>query len=136
MAHSLLAFHHFGLAVKQAPLATAFLTALGYRIGETVFDPIQNVHLAMCFHENQPAVEVIWPADNSGPIDRLVQRHSSGIVYHVCYETSDLTAALAQWKEAGIRAVCISPPSPAPLFGGRKVSFYNVVGMGLVEIVE
>jgi len=26
--------------------------------------------------------------------------------------------------------------SPAPLFGGRPVSFYNVVGMGLVEILE
>ena len=136
MASPLLVFHHFGLAVKQPGTATTLLSTLGYRIGETVFDPIQNVHLALCFHDHQPAVEVIWPATDGGPIDSLVQRHSAGIVYHLCYETSDLTAALVQLKDAGLRAICISPPSPAPLFGGRKVSFYNIVGMGLVEILE
>jgi hypothetical protein len=30
----------------------------------------------------------------------------------------------------------LSPATPAPLFGGRPVSFYNVVGMGLIEILE
>jgi hypothetical protein len=28
------------------------------------------------------------------------------------------------------------PGHAAPLFGGRPVSFYNVVGLGLVEILE
>jgi len=136
MDNPFLNFHHFGLAVKQARIGTTLLTALGYRIGEIVLDPIQNVYLAMGTHENQPAVEVIWPANNGGPVDSLVQRHSSGIVYHICYETTDLEAALARLQEAGLRVICISPPYPAPLFGGRKVSFYNVVGMGLVEILE
>jgi hypothetical protein len=35
-----------------------------------------------------------------------------------------------------LRPLCISPVTPAPLFGGRPVSFYNVVGLGLVEILE
>jgi hypothetical protein len=32
--------------------------------------------------------------------------------------------------------MCISEPKPAPLFGGRPVSFYNVAGIGLIEILE
>jgi methylmalonyl-CoA/ethylmalonyl-CoA epimerase len=60
----------------------------------------------------------------------------TGIIYHVCYETDNLAAALAQFDEAKLHAVCISPPTPAPLFGGRPVSFYNVVGIGLIEILQ
>jgi hypothetical protein len=32
--------------------------------------------------------------------------------------------------------LCISPVTPALMFGGRPVSFYNIVGLGLVEIWE
>jgi hypothetical protein len=81
-------------------------------------------------------VEIIWPGDTTGPVDKLLQRHTAGIVYHLCYETEDLTAALAGLETAGLRALCVSPATPAPLFGGRPISFYNVVGMGLVEILE
>jgi hypothetical protein len=69
-------------------------------------------------------------------VSSLTERHTSGIIYHVCYETDDLTAALAALENAGLRAFCVSPPMPAPLFGGRPVSFYNVTGMGLIEILE
>jgi len=136
MDHPFLEFHHLGLAVKHSRRATALLAALGYQIGDAVFDPTQNVHLALCTHECQPAVEVIWPSGDPGPIDVLTERHSSGVIYHICYQTNDLTAALAKLQEAGLRVICLSPPSPAPLFNGKRVSFYNVAGMGLVEILE
>jgi len=87
-------------------------------------------------HESHPAVEIIWPGNEGGPIDKLVQRNSAGIIYHVCYETENLDAILATFSEANLRVVCISPPTPAPLFGGRPVSFYNVVGIGLIEILQ
>ncbi len=131
-----LTFHHLGLAVKQPREAENFLSTLGYQMGAAVFDPVQNVHLALCTHATQPAVEIIWPGDSQGPIDRLTQRHPAGIVYHVCYQTMDLAATLAHLEAAGLRVLCISSPSPAVLFGGRKVSFYNVAGMGLIEILE
>lgn len=136
MTNSHLKFHHLGVAVRQPAEAENFLSLLGYRLGEAVFDPGQNVHLKMCVHEAEPAVEIIWPSKTKGPIHKLTDRHAAGIIYHACYETNNLAAALAQFAEAGLRAVCISPPTPAPLFGGRKVSFYNIIGMGLVEILE
>jgi methylmalonyl-CoA/ethylmalonyl-CoA epimerase len=131
-----LVFHHFGLAVRRPDEAKAFLSLLGYRIGEPVFDSAQNVHLLMGTHATEPAVEIIWPGDSHGPVTGLIDRHTSGIIYHVCYETDDLTAALAGCESAGLRPRCVSPPKPAPLFGGRPVSFYNVIGLGLVEILE
>ena len=90
----------------------------------------------MCSHATEPAVEIIWPGDTSGPIDKLVRQNPSGIIYHVCYFTDDLAAALLALEKAGLRAICISPPKSAPLFEGRNVSFYNVVGIGLIEILE
>jgi methylmalonyl-CoA/ethylmalonyl-CoA epimerase len=102
----------------------------------SVFDPHQNVNLAMCVHTDQPAIEIIWPGDTPGPIHDLAARHASGIVYHVCYETENLASTLDWLKSAGIKAICISPPKPAPLFNGRPVSFYNIRGMGLIEILE
>jgi methylmalonyl-CoA/ethylmalonyl-CoA epimerase len=92
--------------------------------------------LQFCTHTAHPAVEIIWPGDTTGPVDKLVQRHTSGIIYHLCYETDDLRAALAGLEADALRPICISAPTPAPLFGGRPVSFYNVVGMGLIEILE
>lgn len=136
MTSSHLKFHHFGLAVRRPDEARKFIGALGYRSGESVLDPAQNVHLQLCTHPSHPAVEIIWPGPAAGPVAKLTEKHAAGIVYHVCYETDDLAAALAVLEAAGLFAICISPPKPAPLFGGRRVSFYNVTGMGLIEILE
>jgi len=136
MNSSHLEFHHFGLAVRRPDEGRKYLTTLGYEIGAAVFDPGQNVHLQLCTHPGHPPVELVWPGSASGPVDKLAQRHVSGIIYHLCYQTSNLAAALAGFEQAGLNVICISPPQPAPLFGGRPVSFYNVVGMGLIEILE
>jgi methylmalonyl-CoA/ethylmalonyl-CoA epimerase len=132
-----LSFHHLGLAVRRPRDATQFLGGLGYRIGAAVFDPAQNVNLIMCSHPAaMPDVEIIYPAAGKSPVEALVAARPEGIVYHVCYATAHLSATLAALAEAGLRAVCKSPPTPAILFGGRCVSFYDIVGIGLCEIVE
>jgi methylmalonyl-CoA/ethylmalonyl-CoA epimerase len=50
--------------------------------------------------------------------------------------TADLSATLGAMEEGGVRVVCMVPPTPAVLFGGCRVSFYNIVGIGLCEIIE
>jgi hypothetical protein len=136
MPDSHLIFHHLGLAVRRPDEARAFVKAMGYQIGESVFDPGQNVQVEMCRHETEPDVEIIWPGGSKGPILGVTECHPAGIVYHVCYMTDDLGSALAGLEKAGLHVICISPPKPAPLFGGRPVSFYNVIGIGLMEILE
>jgi len=131
-----LRFHHLGLAVRRPGDASRFLGALGYEIPEPVFDPEQNVNLIMCRHDAMPDVEIIYPAAGKSPVDTLVNQRPEGIVYHVCYVTEDLSAALKAIEESGVRTLCVAPPTPAVLFGGCPVSFYNIVGMGLCEIIE
>src|SRR5665213_2617527 len=80
-----LQFHHLGLAVRRPDDARSLLTGLGYRMGEPIFDPEQNVNLIMCLHNAMPNIEVIYPGQGKGPVDGLVARHMNGIVYHLCY---------------------------------------------------
>ena len=131
-----LEFHHLGLAVRQTQDGVTFLKALGYTIGGLVVDPEQNAQLIMCTHETMPAVEIIAPTGSPGPVDRQVARHSNGVVYHVCYTTRDLALSLQRMTNAGLRPLCVSPPKPAMLFNGLRVSFYNILGVGLIEIIE
>jgi len=132
-----LRFHHLGLAVRRPRDAARFLAGLGYEFAEPVFDPEQNVNLIMCRHDGaMPNVEIIYPAEGKSPVDALVGLRPDGIVYHVCYVTDDLSATLAWMEQNGVRAVCAVPPTRAVLFGGCPVAFYNIVGMGLCEIIE
>jgi methylmalonyl-CoA/ethylmalonyl-CoA epimerase len=131
-----LKFHHFGLAVRRPDEARTFLTTLGYRLEAPVLETAQKVHLQLAFHATHPTVETIWPGETEGPVGKLIQRNPPGIIYHVCYETEDLPAALARLEAAGLQPLCISQPTVTQLFQGRKVSFYNVLGLGLVEMLE
>lgn len=132
-----LSFHHLGLAVRRPDDAARFLTGLGYELGKAIFDPEQNVNLIMGRHPGiMPDVEIVYPAAATSPLDGFISRRPDGIVYHVCYVTADLSATVAEMERAGVRAVCVAPPTPAVLFGGRRVSFYNIVGIGLCEIIE
>jgi len=131
-----LTFHHLGLAVRKPEQALAFVRGMGYSIQPSIFDPLQNVNLILCTHIEAPAIEIIYRGEGDGPIDPLLARHANGIIYHCCYVSRNVERTLNALTEAGLRAVCISPSKPAILFGGTKVSFYQIAGMGLIEIIE
>jgi hypothetical protein len=131
-----LIFQHLGLAVKKPESAIVFVQGLGYHVGSPIFDCHQNVNLILCSHNTEPDIEIIYPGDGEGPIDNLVARHANGIIYHSCYVTKDIDKTLGALSNAGLRPVCVSSPKAAALFGGKKVSFYQVIGVGLIEILE
>ncbi|MEX3999165.1 VOC family protein [Paraburkholderia sp. EG285A] len=134
MNDALLTFHHHGLAVKSPDEALRFLDALGYQRGAALYDPLQRVNLALCEHASMPAVELVWPGAEASPIDRIL-RHGPSI-YHTCYATHDASAWLDAMASRGIEMLTVSPPTPAILFGGQKVSFHMVSGVGLVELLH
>ncbi len=132
-----LSFHHMGLGVKDPAAATSFLSALGYAVEPLIHDPLQNVRLTMAYHPVMPSVEIICPGTGAGPLDRLLEVHPDGIVYHLCFVTADLDASLdLMEQEREFRVHCISDPKPAVLFDMRKVSFYMLSGFGVIEIIE
>ena len=128
-------FHHLGLAVAHPDKAVRFLTGLGYTLSPPTYDPLQKVNLIMAHRPGQPAIEVISPAGEPGPLDGLLKQRTE-LIYHVGYRTRDLPASLEAIKKDGHRILCVSPPKEAVLFGSRPVSFYYVDGFGLIEIIE
>jgi methylmalonyl-CoA/ethylmalonyl-CoA epimerase len=130
-----LKFHHMGLAVRQDEDALVMLKAMGYEAGEKIFDPLQNVYVRLCTSPRHPTLEIIQPGEGKSPVDALISKYNE-IIYHVCYETDDLDKTLADIEAAGLRCLPVAERKPAMLFGGRHVSFYRVVGYGIIELLE
>ncbi len=82
-----------------------------------------------------PTIELIWPGQEKSPVDSILQRMGNAI-YHLCYTTPDCDQTLAAFSAEGLRVLPIGDPAPAVLFGGKTVSFYNVAGFGLIELLE
>ena len=83
-----------------------------------------------------PDVEIIYPDPaGKGPIDGLLSKRPEGIVYHLCYTSSNVDSSLKRIKNAGLRPFEVVPPKPAVLFDGKPVSFYMIAGVGLIEII-
>lgn len=131
----LLTFHHNGLAVPEPSQASLFLAAQGYQRGRTLFDPAQQVNLAMWHHAMEPDFELIWPGDGPSPVDKMLKQQGAQ-VYHCCFETACHEAALEQLERSGLFVVTVSEATPAPLFDGRDVSFHFIDGFGLIELLS
>ena len=131
----MVSFAHLGLATTHPDKAKAWLESLGYKPGPPVFDPEQNVTLILCTGGQGPDIEIVYSDDEDSPISVLIKRRGEG-VYHLAYETDDLSRALSVIGKNNQRLIPVSPQKPAILFGNRKVSFYHVVGFGLVEFIE
>lgn len=136
IAVSGLRFHHFGLAAADPQRAVALLEGLGYRCGDAVFDPLQNVVLRWCEMDEAPPVEVVSPSDKKGPLASVLAEQPTSF-YHLCYEAqSRQVDPVEQLRSIGARFVTVVPPTPAILFDGRLVSFHLVQGFGLVELLQ
>lgn len=130
-----LRFHHLGLAVKEPASAVKFLSGIGYRIGRVIRDELQNVNAMLCTRRSMPAVEIVYPTEKPGPLAPILKSNAS-LIYHICYECKNRERTLRLLEADNILVLFVSPPQPAVLFGGRKVSFYVLAGFGMIEILE
>jgi methylmalonyl-CoA/ethylmalonyl-CoA epimerase len=122
-------FHHIGVACSDIDKAAKHFR-LAYDVTSdtgTVYDPLQKAHVRL-FNEGQPgAIELV-----AGPAVATILTHRTSY-YHVCYTTPDLPLTIERARQVG--AMCISGPTPAILFGGRRVAFV-FTPLGLVEFLE
>ncbi len=79
-------------------------------------------------------VELLEPAAADSPIARFLQKRGPGI-HHVCLAVSDLDAALARCRTAGIRLIDETPRRGAE---GKRITFLHPASTGgvLVELTE
>src|ERR1700682_6242867 len=131
-----LKFNHIGLAVRHDKDALIMMESLGYSIGDPISDPLQHVYVRLCTAPERPSVEFVQPGDEGkSPVDSIISKYNE-LMYHTCYETPDLTKTLEYIEQAGLRCMAQSDRKPAVLFGGRHVSFYKIVGWGMIELLE
>jgi methylmalonyl-CoA/ethylmalonyl-CoA epimerase len=124
------AFHHLGVATRDASaLAELFGGLLGAPVAhEEHFDGLDVVFLAV----GDGYLELLEPHEG-GAVERFLDDRGPGI-HHVALWTSDLEAALARARAAGVDLV---DEEPRPGAWGHDVAFLHPSSTGgvLVEFV-
>lgn len=136
-APAILTFHHLGLLTDQPVVAARRLQPAGYVPAKAVFDPLQEATVQLCHGPNGAGtVELITPASTNSSLGKLLRRRGD-YMYHVCFEVPSLEEGLAALELDGEdRLTVVAPPREAVLFDNRRVAFYTVSGLGLVELLE
>lgn len=128
---------HVGVAVPSlGPAAESLARLFGYKLVSGPFDdPIQKVSVEFLAQsaEDTAEIELIAPAAEDSPIRSMLAKDGGG-AYHLCFETSDIEAALAHAKAIG--CIIVSPPVPAVAFQGRRIAWIYTRSRQLFELVE
>ncbi len=128
--------HHIGIASENLERSIRNHEALFnmHPVTDIVEDPVQKVSVVMLSDTKGKGVpiELISPLDDESPVSNIVKK---GIrLYHLCFTVENIESALKKAREAG--ALVISGPSPAKLYGGRKIAFIYTPDGYLVEFLE
>jgi methylmalonyl-CoA/ethylmalonyl-CoA epimerase len=128
---------HVGVAVPALGAATEMLeTLFGYKVVSGPFDdPIQKVTVNFLAKtvDDVTEIELIAPLTEDSPIRSMLKKDGGG-AYHLCFETSDIEAALTHAKDNG--CIVISGPVPAVAFDGRRIAWIYTRSRQLFELVE
>lgn len=131
-----LKINHVGFAVKSIEEYLKSFVLPGLKAGDVmkpVFDPVQNVNIALIQCEGGTAIELVEPAGPGGPTARFAESRTGGI-YHVCYETDDLDGTAERLRSAG--CVVVSGPVPAVVFNNSPIMFLMNRHGDLIELLE
>ena len=128
---------HVGVAVPAlGPAAESLAKLFGYKLVSGPFDdPIQKVSVEFLSQSaNDTAeIELIAPGAEDSPIRSMLGKDGGG-AYHLCFETSDIEAAVVHAKAVG--CIIVSPPVPAVAFQGRRIAWIYTRSRQLFELVE
>lgn len=126
--------HHIGIASSDIDKAIQRHRILfGFKpVTDIVKDPIHKVSVVLLSApEGGVFIELVAPLTEDSPVHNLLKR---GIhLYHVCYLVKDLEKTL---EEAKRNSIIISKPTPAKLYGGRRVAFVYTSDGYVVEFLE
>ncbi len=98
-------------------------------------DPIQRVAVSFLTQADDDVaeVELIAPLSADSPVQAMLKKNGGG-AYHLCFETSDMEAALEHARSLG--CIVVSAPAPAVAFAGRRIAWIYTASRQLFELVE
>ncbi|MCL2010545.1 MAG: VOC family protein [Synergistaceae bacterium] len=126
--------NHVGYAVQDIEAAAASFLSLGHYIcGTETEDRKQGVKILFISDPSGAKIELIAPLDENSPVSGWLRKNGNSL-YHVCYESNDLAADIAELRKKGF--ITVDSPSPAPAMEGRRVVFLYGKHTGLIELAE
>jgi len=127
------ALDHLGIAVKSVAAAKAFYEGLGLEISPEEVVAGEQVRVVM-IPVGESRLELLEPTSESSVIARFLAKRGEGL-HHVCLRVPDLSAAVAQLKQRGVRLVSEDVKTGA---GGHRYIFIHPASTGgvLLELVE
>ena len=125
--------HHIGIASNNIQEAIKRHKALfGLRqVTSVVEDPVHKVSAVLLSDPRGVFIELIAPLTDDSPVSNILKKGIS--LYHVCYLVENLDETL---KKIRRKAVVISKPAPAKLYGGRRIAFVYTLDNYVVEFLE
>ncbi|MFQ5830243.1 MAG: methylmalonyl-CoA epimerase [Candidatus Methylomirabilia bacterium] len=123
--------HHVGIVVEKLETAYRFYRdTLGLSLTREALLPDQGVRAALLAVEGAE-VELLEPVKPGTGVARFLERRGAGL-HHVCFESADVGAALAELKSRGVALV---DQAPRPGLAGQ-IAFLHPSACGgvLVEL--
>ena len=125
---------HIAVAVREAdPVVTLLVAALGAKRGaEEILDG--GALRLVLVHLGPVTLELLEPRSPEHTVAKFLETRGPGL-HHVSFEVTDLEAALARCKAAGVRLVDASPRAGAH---GTQVAFLHPKSLfgALVELCQ
>lgn len=128
------ALHHVAIVVPSLEAALPFYTdTLGLRAGEPHDLPGQAVR-AVFVEGGGTRLELIEPTEPSSGVGRFLAERGRSTLHHLCYEVSDLAAAL---RELEVSRVELVDRTPRPGLAGPVAFLHPRAADGvLIELIE
>ena len=130
-----LRLHHIGIVVADiAATSEEYVRRMGYVVcSEIIHDPVQTAHVQFLrLRGDHTLLELVSPDGPQSALSNALRK--GGGLNHLCYETSDIDAALAGLWGQGLRV--IRPPVPAVAFHGNRIAWLMGRDRVLIELVE
>ena len=127
--------NHVGVATPSIDDSIALYRDLlgATKIGEPFDLPPQKVRVCFVDLPNSQ-IELLEPLGEDSPIAKFLEKNPAGGQHHVCFEVSDIHAAVAEMGAKGVRVLA------EPRIGAHRtpVVFLHPKDMGgvLVELME
>ena len=97
--------NHVAIAVRDLKAGAAlYRDMLGAKVSEPVPQPDHGVTTVFIELPNT-RIELIAPLGERSPISGFLERNPFGGIHHVCYEVTDIRAAVRDLSTRGVRAL-------------------------------
>lgn len=97
--------NHVAIAVPDLEAAMAqYSNALGAKVGAPQDEPDHGVRVVFIELPNTK-IELLYPLDDTSPINGFLQKNPVGGIHHICYEVDDIAAAAEHLTATGARVL-------------------------------